>query len=213
LKQFNKVKKILGSHFIKISNLKIIIFGIGGVGGYALDCLYRNGVSNITIVDFDIFEESNRNRQIGSDNNIGKLKVKVLKNIYPKIETISEKVTLENIQKFNLTNFDYVIDALDDIPIKVELAKRVDSKKLISSMGSANKLNPLKIEIKSIWKTHTDPLARKFRYELRKSGFSGDFKTIFSSEISYGEQGGSFSAVTGSFGLIICSEIIRENML
>ena len=208
--RFDRVKKIFGDSFSSIENLKVIVFGVGGVGSFAIDCLYRSGVRDLTVVDSDCYEETNRNRQIGSDNNIGRKKVDILQEIYQGIRGVSQKVTQENIDSFELDSFDIVIDAIDDLKMKIELAKRVDSRRFISSMGSANKLDPTKIEVVSIWKTHGDPLARRVRSELRKSGFKGDYRVIFSSEEPIGERGGSFSAVTGSFGLTICSETLNR---
>jgi tRNA A37 threonylcarbamoyladenosine dehydratase len=195
-------------NFSKLAKSRVLLFGVGGVGSFTLDCLYRSGVENITVVDFDTYDITNLNRQLGSDGNIGKYKVDVLKEIYPKIEILNRKATVEFIENFDFSNFDLVLDAIDDIPVKVAIAQKV-SFKLISSMGSAKQIDPTKIEITSIWKTECDPFAKRVRTELRKSKFQGDFQVVFSRAEREGGEKGSFVGVTGSFGLALCSKAIQ----
>ena len=177
--RFDRCKKLF-SKFEKLQNLKILIAGVGGVGGYALECLYRSGVKNITIIDYDRFDITNQNRQIGSEY-IGEKKVEVLARLYPGITPIDRKLTPENIKEIDFNKYDIVIDAIDDIKAKISLIISAYPK-IISSMGAAKRIDPTKIKIDSIWKTQTDPFAKKIRYELKKSGFRGDFKVIFSTE-------------------------------
>ena len=186
----------------------MLILGVGGVGSFALDCLYRSGVQNITIVDFDRFDITNQNRQIGSEA-VGEVKVEILAKLYPDIKKIVSKVDNEWVEKFDFDQFDVVIDAIDDIKAKVAIAKKAGDK-LISSMGSAKKCDPTRIEYASIWKTHGDPFARKFRNELKKAGFKGDFVAIFSPEEPRCTQKGSFVGVTGAFGLAICAKTVEK---
>jgi len=193
--------------FEKLKKAKVLLIGVGGVGSFCLDCLYRSGVGNITIVDFDLFDITNQNRQIGSEN-IGEKKVEVLKRLYPGICAIEAKIDEEWVENFDFSKYDLVLDAIDDIKAKVALAKKV-SNKLISSTGSARKCDPTKIEVCSIWKTYGDPFAKKIRYELKKAGFKGDFLAIFSPEAPVCKDKGSFVAVTGSFGLALCSKAIE----
>ncbi len=206
--RFSRVRSLLGEDFDKLRDAKILLLGVGGVGGFCLDCLVRTGVREITIVDFDTFEESNQNRQIGSDN-VGAVKVHHLKTLYPTVEAIAAKVTPEWVAGFDFVPYDLVIDAIDDMPAKVAIAHAV-SDRLISATGGAKKLDPTQIELTSIWKTHGDPLAKKFRYELKKSGFSGDFPVVFSPEVPLCKDLGSFVGVTGAFGLTLCSAAIRR---
>ena len=133
--KYDRCKKLFGDDFKILQNAKIIILGVGGVGGYALDCLYKTGITDITIVDFDIFDISNQNRQIGSDA-VGDVKVDHLKKLYPNITTINTKVDLQWIDTFDMKAFDLILDAIDDIPSKVKLITKYH-KKLISSTGSA----------------------------------------------------------------------------
>jgi tRNA A37 threonylcarbamoyladenosine dehydratase len=206
--RYQRSRSIFGEDFKKLQNAKILLLGVGGVGGYCLDCLYRSGVSDITIVDFDTFEISNQNRQIGSEA-VGLIKVKHLKTLYPLITPLKTKITPLWCNEFDFSPYDVVIDAIDDMDAKVAIANKT-YKKLISATGGAKKIDPTKIKVVSIWKTHTDPLAKKFRYELKKSGFDGDFLTIFSDEESRCKDLGSFVGVSGSFGLTLCSVAIKK---
>ncbi len=206
--RFDRCKMLFEDDFQKIQSAKLLILGVGGVGGYCLDCLCRSGISDITIVDFDTFEITNQNRQIGSEA-LGEVKVDYFKTLYPSLTVINEKITPSWCEAFDFEPFDLVIDAIDDMSAKVALANSA-GERLISSMGGAKRLDPTQIEITSIWKTHGEGLAKKFRYELRKSGFDGDFDVVFSPEKSKCQGLGSFVGVTGSFGLTLCSLAIRK---
>lgn len=207
--RYQRCKLLFGEDFNKISKAKIILFGVGGVGSFCLDSLYRSGVKDITIVDFDRFEPSNQNRQIGSQH-LGEIKTEVLAKLYPGIKHITTKVTKEWTEDFDFDGFDLVIDAVDDIPAKVALAKKTH-KKLISSCGGAKRVDPTLIEISSIWKTTNDPFAKKFRYELKKVGFKEDFQVVFSKELPKKCEGlGSFVGVTGSMGLALSSLALQK---
>ncbi len=208
--KFKRCKMLFGdSSFTKLQNSKILILGVGGVGSYALDCLYRSGITNITILDYDSYEETNLNRQIGSNGNIGRLKTQALKDLYPNITAINQKMDLSWVDSFNFDTYDIVIDASDTTKVKVEIAKKC-YKKLIMSLGSAKRIDFTKIEVSTIFKTHGDALARKIRYELKKSRFNKNFTVIFSPEEVKTKDKGSFVAVTGAFGLAICSETIKK---
>ncbi len=205
--RYDRCKKLF-SKFEKLKNLKILICGVGGVGGYALDCLYRSGVKNITIVDFDTFDITNQNRQIGSEF-IGEKKVHVLSNLYPGIIPVDMKLTPENIEKLNIKDYDIVIDAIDDLNAKIALIKKAHPK-IISSMGAAKRVDPTKIKIDSIWKTQNDPFAKKVRDRLKKENFKKDFKVVFSTEKPVECNMGSFVGVTGAFGFALCSEVLKD---
>ena len=206
--RFERCRMLMGDDFEKLRNAKIVLLGVGGVGSFCLDCLVRSGVENITIVDFDKYDITNQNRQIGSDK-VGAVKVDRLAELYPTVTPIEAKVDDEWIENFDFSPFDLVLDAIDDIRAKISLAHKV-SPKLISATGGARKLDPTKIEIASIWKTHGDPFARKIRYELKKSGFKGDFPALFSPEEPKCKTKGSFVGVTGSFGLAMCSVAVKR---
>ncbi|HEX5623476.1 MAG TPA: tRNA threonylcarbamoyladenosine dehydratase [Sulfuricurvum sp.] len=205
-----RTKLVFGEEaFGKVQNAKILLLGVGGVGSFCLDCLYRSGVRDITIVDFDRYDESNQNRQMHSEMHEGEFKVEAMKSHYPHIIAINERITPEWVESFDFEPFDLILDAIDDMRAKLALIQKCYPK-LISSVGSAKRLDPTKIETCSIWKTHGDPFAAKIRNELRKRKFKGDFTCIFSSEPPRIKEKGSFVAVTGSFGLAMCSLALRK---
>jgi tRNA A37 threonylcarbamoyladenosine dehydratase len=194
--------------FEKIQNAKILILGVGGVGSYALDCLYRSGVTDITILDYDTFDVTNQNRQIGSEA-VGEVKVEALEKLYPGISTIDHKMDMAWVASFDFDPYDIVIDAADTTKVKIEVAKKC-FKKLIMALGSAKRYDANKIEVASIWKTHGDALARKIRNELKKAKFDRNFTVVFSPEEDKCKEKGSCVAVTGAVGLTVCSEAIKR---
>jgi tRNA A37 threonylcarbamoyladenosine dehydratase len=206
--RFDRCKKLFANDFKKLQNAKILILGVGGVGGHALDCLYRSGLTNITIVDFDTYEITNQNRQIGSEA-LGVLKVEHLKKLYTGITAINKKIDLKFVEEFDFDSYDIILDAIDDIKPKVKLITKYH-KKLISTTGSAKRIDPSKIEYINIFKTYNDPFARKIRDALKKERFNKNFKIIFSSENPQCKEMGSFIGVTGSFGLMMCSIAIQK---
>ena len=212
MERFDRTIKLFGNeNFTKFQDTKLILLGVGGVGSFALDSLYRTGFTKITIVDFDTYEESNRNRQLGSDDNIDRIKVEVLKEKYPELEIINLRITEEWVDTFDFSSYDYILDAIDDIKPKVRLIQKY-YKKLITTSGSAKRIDPSKIEYLSIWKTFNDPFIRKIRTELKQRGFKKKFKVIFSSEGPNCVEKGSFMAVTASFGLMMSSLVVQKIM-
>lgn len=191
MEEFSREIKLIGQeNFEKLKNSKILLFGIGGVGGYVLESLARSGVENITIVDFDTVSESNLNRQIiALKTTIGKYKVDVAKervnNINPNcnVQAIKEKLTKENIDSFNFKNYDFVIDAIDMVTSKlliIEKAKK-ENIEVISCMGTGNKLDATKLQIADISKTNYCPLAKVMRKELKNRGIY-HLNVVFSTE-------------------------------
>ncbi len=210
--KYDRVKKLFNNDNFEIfKKTRLILLGVGGVGSFALDALYNTGITNITIVDFDTYEESNMNRQLGSHGHIGKIKVEVLKEKYPKIKIINQKVTDTWIDNFDFSSYAYILYAIDDINPKVHLIKKY-FKKVITTSGSAKRIDPSKIEYKSIWDTYNDPFIRKIRTKLKEQGFNKKFKVIFSSELASCVEKGSFQGVTGSFGFMMAS-ITIQNLL
>jgi tRNA A37 threonylcarbamoyladenosine dehydratase len=178
------------------------------ISSYYKKLISTAGSANITIVDFDTFDITNQNRQIGSDA-IGENKVTHLQTLYPKINIINQRIDVNWIDDFNMEPFDLILDAIDDIKPKVELIRRY-YKKLISTAGSAKRIDSLKIEYIDIFKTYNDPFIKKIREELKKIKFNKKFKVIFSSEAPISKEMGSFVGVTGSFGLAMCSVTINK---
>lgn len=206
--RFTRSRWIFGDKFEKLQDSKVLVCGCGGVGGVCIDALYRSGVGHITAIDCDRFDITNQNRQIGSEN-IGEYKTDVFARLYPGLKTLNLKLTPSVISEFDFSEFDLIIDCIDDIPAKVAIAK-ICSKRLLSSMGGAKRLDPTKIKVTSIWKTTNDPFARKIRYELKKAGFKGDYKVVFSTEAPNCVNLGSFIGVTASFGLNLASLAINR---
>ncbi|EAK5560014.1 ThiF family adenylyltransferase [Campylobacter upsaliensis] len=209
--RYTRVKWLVGGeNYEKISRTRVLIFGLGGVGGICTDALFRTGFTKLTLIDADSFETTNLNRQIHSEH-IGENKAEVFAKIY-QAKGIVAKVDEEFLGTFDLSQFDLIIDAIDDIPAKVALANKIDFKKqiFISSTGGARKLDPTLIKTTSIFKTYGDALAKKFRYELRKSGFKGDFDVVFSNEEAKCKNLGSFMGVTASFGLALASLALKK---
>ena len=211
----------------KIKQSKILIVGIGGVGGYVAEALARTGIGKIDLIDNDVVSESNINRQIiALTDTIGKLKVECMKErinqINPScdVKAINQFLTKENINELDL-NYDYVVDAIDTVSAKLALIERCTKEdiKIISAMGTGNKLNPAKLTITDLSKTTICPLPRVVRYELRKKGINHlkvcysteePAKVIVSDENSSRHAPGSISFVPSAAGLLIASEIVRE---
>ncbi|WP_270989327.1 tRNA threonylcarbamoyladenosine dehydratase [Campylobacter upsaliensis] len=209
--RYTRVKWLVGDeNYEKISRTRVLIFGLGGVGGICTDALFRTGFTKLTLIDADSFEITNQNRQLHSEH-IGENKAEVFAKIY-KVKGVVAKVDEEFLSTFDLSKFDLIIDAIDDIPAKVALANKIDFKKqiFISSTGGARKIDPTLIKTTSIFKTYGDALAKKFRYELRKSGFKGDFEVVFSNEEAKCKNLGSFMGVTASFGLALASLALKK---
>jgi len=207
--KFDRSRLLFGDDFEKLQNAKIILLGVGGVGSFCLDCLVRSGVSHITIVDFDSFDKSNQNRQLHSELHEGEMKVEAMAKHYPNVEVIHQKIDKEWVEDFDFEVYDLVLDAIDDTQAKLALAQKC-YKKLISAVGSAKRLDPTKIEVATIWKTHGDRFGAKIRYELKKRRFKKNYTVIFSSEPARVKEKGSFMAVTAAFGLTMCSQAVMK---
>ncbi len=206
--KYDRIKLLLNDDFVKLQNAKIILLGVGGVGGFCLDCLVRSGVKDITIVDFDTFDETNQNRQMWSELHKDEVKVDALQQHYPEIKIINTRIDEQWVLDFDFDEYDLVLDAIDDTKAKLALAQKC-YKKLISSFGSAKRMAPTNILVDDIWKSYGDRFGSKIRYELRKRGFNKKYKVIFSSEEAVTKAKGSFVGVTASFGLTMCSEAIK----
>ena len=208
--KYDRTIKLFGQEtFDKFKDVKLILFGVGGIGSFALDALYNTGITYITIVDFDTYEDSNMNRQLGSHGNIGRIKVEVLKEKYPEVTPIHVKVTPEWIDNFDFSSYDYILDAIDDIKPKVHLIKKHFTK-VISTSGGAKRIDATKLEYISIWDTYNDQFIKKVRTELKNQGFKKKFKVVFSSEVPLCVEKGSFEGVTASFGLMMASVTVQK---
>ena len=236
---FQRLALLTGSGTVAaLSQTRVHVFGLGGVGSWCAEALVRSGVGNITLIDFDKVDISNINRQVeATSRTIGGLKTEVLakrlKEINPDcvVNPVSTFFSCrdEGIEKtainFSIPGADYIIDAIDSIESKLDLIESASrfNKTLYSSMGMARKLDPTRLRTADIWKTSGCPLARRVREGLRKRGFQGNFTVVFSDEhpqetdehISERPEGikavmGSVVTVTATAGMILASLVIRD---
>lgn len=220
---YDRTEILIGKDNIdKLAKSHVAVFGIGGVGSYAVEALVRAGIGEITIVDADNVDETNINRQLlATTEVVGQPKVDVLEkrilSINPKIRIhkICDFYSAENRDKFFVQRYDYVVDAIDSISSKIDLIKYCyDSNiKIISSMGTANKLEPLKLKVADINKTSVCPLAKIIRKKSKELGIK-KLKVVYSEELPIKNENattlGSISFVPSVAGLIIASEVVRD---
>ena len=226
---FSRFELLVGEDNIqKLNQSHVIVFGVGGVGGYVVEALVRSGIGHITIVDNDVISLSNLNRQIiATQETIGQKKVDVMKkrilSIHPEcdVTTLDMFYLPETADQIDLSQYDYVVDAIDTITSKIELAVRCDQKiPLISSMGTGNKMNPALLQVSDIYKTSVCPLAKVMRRELKKRRVK-HLKVVYSQELPMKPYAsdeithkrvipGSTSFVPSSAGLLIASEVIKD---
>lgn len=207
-----------------IKSLKIAVFGVGGVGGFAVEALVRSGVENIAVFDADSIEETNVNRQIiATSENLGKDKVSVIKeraesiNKNAKVTAIKTFYLPENADLYPLTEYDYIIDAIDTITAKIELIKRakIAGVPIISCMGTGGKLNPLSLKIADIKDTKVCPLAKVIRKKLKDEGIE-NVKVVYSEELPKKSENverkeiPSMIFVPATAGLLMALEVIKD---
>lgn len=220
---FDRVISLIGNDkFVNLQNAKVLIVGCGGVGGYAFETLVRSGIGNIDLIDFDDIDVSNLNRQvITSQSNIGLSKVEEAKKrallINPNLNINTYKMFLDdsNIDKILNNNYDYIIDACDSVNTKIELMKKsVTGKfKLISSMGTAKKMNPTKLSITTLDKTNYDPLAKVLRKKIKDLKINKKMYVVSSDEAAIKcDVLGSFMMVPASAG-ILCAKFVIDDVL
>lgn len=217
----SRLESLVGEENIqKIKNLKVLILGLGGVGGYAVESIVRCGVSNITLVDGDTIKPSNINRQIvATSKNNNKYKTKEWKKRIKKINPdavvniINTMITEENMEVLFSDNYDYIIDCCDTSKVKIKLIKECYKKgiKIVSSMGMANKMDATKIVISTLDKTETDPLAKKIRGEIRDKEIMRNVTVVYSNEKPINNNMlGSTAYVPAVAGLYITNFIIND---
>lgn len=220
---FDRTLKMIDEQLLEgIKKQKILLVGVGGVGGFALESLVRLGFLNITLVDADAIEESNLNRQIISTReNLGKKKVEVAKeralNINPNANIITYNLFLqeENMDAIFQEKYDYIIDACDTITTKYLLIRKAleTNTRIISCMGTGNRLDPSKVTITRLDKTNNDPLASAMRTILRKNNVSLKVPIVWSSEIpkkSKEKAVGSIVLVPAAAGLQLVYFILND---
>ncbi len=234
MQKFLRTQMLLGTKAVeKLKNSRVAVFGIGGVGGYALEALVRAGVGEIDIIDSDSVSVSNINRQIlATTKTVGEKKVDVAemraKEINPDVKINKYPIFYlhETANQFDFSNYDYVIDAIDTVAGKMELVKRANEvgTPIICSMGTGNKLDPSAFEVADIHKTSVCPLAKVMRGLCKKEGIK-HLKVVYSKEIPTtpheidgAEQKGtagrvspaSCSFVPPVAGFILAGEVIKD---
>lgn len=232
--QFSRTEVLLGTEAMQVlEQASVIVFGIGGVGGYVVEALVRSGIGKIALVDNDKVCLSNLNRQIiATHSTIGQYKVDAMKNrildINPdcEVETFRCFYLPENQDQFDLSKYDYVVDAVDTVSAKIALILQAKEAgvPIISSMGAGNKLDPTQFEIADISKTSVCPLARVMRRELKKRNVE-HVKVVYSKEKALTPLGldekeeidskrratpGSTAFVPSAAGLVLAAEVIRD---
>ncbi len=218
---FDRIIRVIGEeNFQKLQKLNILLIGVGGVGGYALEALVRSGIENITIIDCDIIETSNLNRQvIATQKNINHAKVKEAKKRAKKINPnchiliLQQKLTGEAVLDFNLLKFDFILDACDDILVKKSLIIKAKDEHIpvLSCMGTGNRLHPEMLKICKLSQTKNDPLAKKLRNLLKKEHIKYlDTKVVCSLETPIKCPLGSICSVPMSAGSMMASYVINE---
>lgn len=227
--KFIRTELLLGKEGMeKLRRSTVAVFGIGGVGSFTCEALVRSGLGKIILIDYDIIDISNINRQIhATSKTVGLAKVEVMKerllDINPelKVVTYKEKYNEETKEKLISTDYDYVVDAVDMVTSKIDLIATCKEKNIpiISSMGAGNKLNPTLLQVGDIYSTHTCPLAKVMRRELKKKNIK-ELKVVWSRENPMKvnlERDEIRKAVPGSVafvpsvaGLILASEVIKD---
>ena len=219
--EFERFKILVGDNLKKIKDLSVLIIGVGGVGGYVVESLVRSGVENITIVDSDIVDVTNINRQIiALHSTIGKKKVDVLEkrilDINPNCKVDKFDLFYEESNKDIIFNkhYDYIIDCSDTIKSKEILIREAIKRniKIISSMGAGFKFDPSKIKIDKLKKTSYDKIASILRYNLKDCKEVLEIPVVYSTEVIRKKDKviGSNSYIPAIFGLYITSYIINE---
>lgn len=224
---FSRTELLIGSTALRtLQTKRVAVFGVGGVGSYAVEALARSGVGHLVLVDHDSISLTNLNRQMHAlQSTLGQAKVLVMKQrikeINPQAQVDIHQIffTAEQSALLFQNQYDYIIDAVDTVAAKVELAVQATARKipLISSMGAGNKLDPTLFQVADIYSTSVCPLARVMRRELRARNIS-ELKTVFSPESPaqtvLGETGrpipGSISFVPSVAGLIAAGEVIKD---
>ena len=216
----------------KLKNARVAVFGVGGVGGYAVEALARSGVGALDLIDDDVVAPSNLNRQIiALQSTVGKPKVEVaaarIADINPDciVRTYRTFYTPDTAGRFDFSFYDYVIDAIDTVTGKIALVMQAQAAgtPIISSMGAGNKLDPSAFEVADIYKTSVCPLARVMRRELKKRGVKR-LKVVYSREEALTPEGeieqdavhkkratpGSVAFVPAVAGLILAGEVVKD---
>ena len=221
--QFTRTEMLIGEEAVKaLSQKRVAVFGLGGVGSYVVEALARVGIGSLDLIDNDDINITNINRQIiALHSTIGKSKVEVTRqrilDINPgvNVKIYKKFFSPETSKEFDFSQYDYVVDAIDSVTGKIELVLKSQEANIpiISCLGTGNKLDPTKFEVSDIYKTSVCPLAKVMRTELKKRGVK-KLKVLYSKETPIKKDGqripASISFVPSVAGLIIASEVVKD---
>lgn len=231
---FDRTRLLVGNETMKrIKEAKVIIFGMGGVGSWVAECLVRTGVRHLTLVDSDCVAASNINRQMPATSlTIGEVKTEAAKkrlleiNPNTEIETVKMFYTADTADMITLTDYDYIVDAIDSLKDKALLILRATAsgRKFFSSMGAALKMDPTRIKVGEFWSVKGCPLARALRQKFKREKIfpSRKFLCVYSDELLENKGctsetceykasiNGSLCHITAIFGMMIAGEIIKH---
>ncbi len=217
---FERTIQLIGQEtFERLQQQRVILFGVGGVGGWCAEALVRTGIRHLTIVDFDVVDETNLNRQVvATAQNIGCSKVEQMRqrllSIIPDadIVAIDRQYNTETAETFQLDQYDYIIDAIDMVDCKMLLLHEATKTEatVLSSMGAGRKMDPQQIRVADFWKVEGCPLARALRTKMKKSGLlpQKKFRCVYSPELS--SDRGTLAPVVGTFGMTLASLVIQD---
>ncbi|MBE5896546.1 MAG: tRNA threonylcarbamoyladenosine dehydratase [Lachnospiraceae bacterium] len=239
-REFTRSALLMGEAAVeKLQKSRVAIFGVGGVGGYVCEALVRSGVGAFDLIDKDVVDVTNINRQIiATQSTVGRPKVGVMRermlDINPEVlVNVRECFFLpENATDFDFTNYDFVVDCVDTVTAKIQIIMQAKEAgvPVISSMGAGNKMDASRFKVADIYKTNVDPLARVMRRELKKRGVkkltvvysdempmtpindsnSGEADAVPQPEGRVKQTPGSVAFVPGAAGLIIAGEVVRQ---
>lgn len=236
--RFSRTELFIGRDGVSLlANSHVAVFGVGGVGGYAVEALVRAGVGHLTLIDFDHFSVTNINRQLHAlDHTLGLLKVEVVgkrcQQINPQVQLTlhGERYCSERAELLLSEKYDYVLDCIDTISAKIDLIEQCKQRQLrvISSMGAANKIDPGQVKVADLFATQKCRLARIMRKELRRRGVDSGVQVVYSTEEFHplsdtsapsqrisGESWqsvvlGSISTLPPLFGLFMAGMVVKE---
>lgn len=228
----DRTRTLLGDGALRrLANSRVLVVGVGGVGGYAAEMLARSGVGHLTLIDADDVAPSNINRQlIALHDTVGKSKVELFASRFHQInplmtvEPVQQFLTAENIPGLLDTGFDFVVDAIDTVAPKVALIEACMRRgiRIISSMGAGGRIDPSKVGYNDLWQTTEDGLARAVRQRLKKSGLRRPLKVVASSEAprrhsvidldlpNKRSSYGTLATIPSLFGIFLASHVIKS---
>ncbi|MEA4892884.1 MAG: tRNA threonylcarbamoyladenosine dehydratase [Peptococcaceae bacterium] len=222
----DRSRRLIGGGALeKLRKAHVLVCGLGGVGSFCAEALVRSGIGEISLAEFDQVAASNLNRQLPAlHSTLGRDKLSVcgarFQDINPelKLHCLAVRLTPENLPGLLAPgNFDYIADAIDDLPAKTRLLSWAYGRGIpvITSMGAGFRLDPTKLTVSDIGKTHTCPLARRLRRALKEEGISRGIQAVWSTELpaepaEAGEGPASMIFVPASAGLLMASRIVKE---